>query len=116
MTFISEVRAQETATDATTAPQEAFSFTSFVPLVLIFAIFYFLIIRPQSKKIKEHQAMVNALKRGDKVITTGGIIGVITRIDEKEELAEIEIADGVTIKIVRGHVSQLVDKKEITKK
>ncbi|HLD77378.1 MAG TPA: preprotein translocase subunit YajC [Rickettsiales bacterium] len=113
MTFISEVKAQEAAPEAA---KEAFSFASFVPLILIFAVFYFLIIRPQSKKMKEHQAMVNALKKGDKVVTSGGIIGVVTEINEKEDLAEVEISENTTIKIVRSHVAQIVEKKEKIKK
>ena len=78
--FISEAFAQS----ADTASQSQFSPASFVPLILIFVIFYFLIIRPQTKKIKEHEKMVNNLKIGNKVITSGGIIGVVREIHEKK--------------------------------
>ncbi len=94
------------------------SFTSFVPLILIFAVFYFLIVRPQSKKMKEHQAMVGNLKVGNKVITSGGIIGVVKEVHEKEGNIEVEISDGVNVRILRNSVTELLNKpeKEITKK
>ena len=105
--LIAESLAQESET--TTEPnQPAFSFSSFVPLIAIFIIFYFLIIRPQSKKIKEHQEMVNALKIGNKVITSGGIIGVVKEVHQKEGQIEVEISEGVNIKILKQHVSDLV--------
>ena len=107
--FISQANAQEAAP----APAAGeFSFTSFVPLILIFAVFYFLIIRPQSKKMKEQQALVNALKIGDKVITNSGIFGTVREILEKENALEIEVASGVTIKILRNFVVDLVKKDE----
>ena len=111
--LITSVNAQETAPAA--APNE-FSITSFVPLILIFVVFYFLIIRPQSKKMKEHQATINALKIGDKVITSGGIIGVVKDIDDKENIIEIEVADRVSIKVLRSYVADLVRKDEVVKK
>ena len=77
--FIGDAFAQVSEVAATPAAPEN-SFTSFIPLVLIFAIFYFLIVRPQSKKMKEHQALINNLKIGNKVITSGGIVGLtVTR-------------------------------------
>lgn len=99
---------------ASDASQEV-SFSSFIPLILIFAVFYFLIIRPQSKKYKEHQEMVNNLKVGNKVVTTGGIIGVVKSIDKDENLVEVEIASGVSIKVVKQYVAELV-KSEIKNK
>lgn len=111
MTYlISEVKAQEAV--ATDPAKAEFSFTSFIPLILIFAVFYFLIIRPQSKKMKEHKAMVDALKKGDKVITSGGILGVVKEVDTKADLVEVEIADDVSVRILRSHVADLMDKKE----
>ena len=98
------------AQDAAAAASPEFSVTSFVPLILIFGVFYFLIIRPQSKKYKEHEEMVKGLKVGNKVVTSGGIIGVIK--DVKEDQVEVEIADGVTIKILKSFVSELVKKEE----
>ena len=70
----------------------------FVPLILIFAIMYFLLIRPQQKKVKEHQAMVGAVRRGDQVVTQGGLIGKVTKVKEDNEL-EVEIADGVKVRV-----------------
>ena len=85
--------------------------TQLVPLVLIFAIMYFLLIRPQQKKLKDHQKMVEALRRGDVVVTQGGIIGKVTKVKEGGEL-EVEIADNVRVRIVAGTVSQVVSKTE----
>ena len=73
----------------------------FIPLILIFVIFYFFLIRPQQKKVKEHKAMVESLKRGDKVITSGGIIATVERVMENDR-AEIEIAENVKVEIVRS--------------
>ena len=72
----------------------------FIPLILIFGIFYFFLIRPQQKKVKEHKAMVEGLKRGDKVVTSGGITGTITRVVDNDKV-EVEIADNVTVEVVR---------------
>ena len=93
-----------------------FSFSSFMPLILIFAIFYFLIIRPQSKKMKEHQALVNNLKTGNKVITTGGIVGVVRDVFEKEGQVEVEIAEGVRVKMLKQYISDLVKEEKDSKK
>ena len=73
----------------------------FIPLILIFVIFYFFLIRPQQKKVKEHKAMVEALKRGDKVITSGGIVGTVERVIDNEKV-EVMIADNVKVEIVRA--------------
>ena len=73
----------------------------FIPLILIFVIFYFFLIRPQQKKVKEHKAMVESLKRGDKVITTGGIIGTIERVMDNDR-AEVSISDEVKVEVVRS--------------
>lgn len=82
-------------------------FGSLIPLVLIFAIFYFFIIRPQSKKIKEHARMVASLSRGDKIITSGGIEGSITKVDDNSGMLEVEIAKGVKVRVVRSTVSDI---------
>ena len=74
--------------------------TSLLPLVLIFVIFYFFLIRPQQKKVKEHKLMVENLKRGDKVVTSGGIIGSIERIIDNEKV-EVLITDNVKVEVVR---------------
>ena len=73
----------------------------FIPLILIFVIFYFFLIRPQQKKVKEHKIMVENLKRGDKVVTTGGIVGTVERIIENDK-AEIEISENVKVEIVKS--------------
>ena len=75
--------------------------TSLIPLVLIFVIFYFFLIRPQQKKVKEHKKMVESLKRGDKVITTGGIVGSIERIIDDDKV-EVSISDDVKVEVVRA--------------
>jgi preprotein translocase subunit YajC len=83
----------------------------FLPLILIFVIFYFLLIRPQQKKVKDHKAMVDAVTRGDTVVTGGGLIGKVVRVIEDDK-AEIEIADNVNIKIVKSSISAVLSKTE----
>ena len=79
---------------------------AFLPLILIFGVFYILLIRPQQKKVKQHREMLNNLKKGDKIITSGGIIAEINKVNEKKELI-IEISDGIEIKIAPGMVADL---------
>ncbi|WP_028958017.1 preprotein translocase subunit YajC [Sulfitobacter sp. 20_GPM-1509m] len=86
----------------------------FVPLILIFGIMYFLLIRPQQKKVKEHQAMVQALRRGDQVVTQGGIIGKVVKVKEENEV-ELEVADGVKIRVVQSTIAQVISKTEPAK-
>ena len=88
------------------------AFGSFVPLILIFAIMYFLLIRPQQKKVKEHRAMVDAPRRGDQVITQGGVIGKVTKVKDGENEIEVEIAKGVNVRIVKATVAQVMSKTE----
>ena len=90
------------------------AFTSFIPLILIFVIMYFLLIRPQQKKVREHREMVTALRRGDQIVTQGGLIGKVTKVKEDNEL-EVEIAPGVKARVVRSTVSQVLSKTEPTK-
>ena len=73
----------------------------FIPLILIFVIFYFFLIRPQQKKVKEHKIMVENLKRGDKVVTSGGIVGTVERVMDNDK-AEIEISEDVKVEIVKS--------------
>jgi len=87
------------------------TFGSFVPLILIFAIMYFLLIRPQQKKLKEHKAMVEALRRGDQIVTQGGVIGKVTKVKEGDEV-EVEIADGVKVRVVRSTIVTVLTKSE----
>ena len=75
--------------------------SQFIPLILIFVIFYFFLIRPQQKKVKEHKAMVENLKRGDKVITSGGITGTVDRLIDNDTV-EVEIAENVKVEIVKA--------------
>lgn len=90
---------------------EGNALAQFIPLILIFAIMYFLLIRPQQKKVKEHQAMVAALRRGDQVVTAGGLIGKVTKVKEDNEL-EIELADGVKVRVVQNTIAQVLSKTE----
>ncbi|AZV79092.1 preprotein translocase subunit YajC [Parasedimentitalea marina] len=83
----------------------------FLPLILIFGIMYMLLIRPQQKKMKEHKAMVEALRRGDQVITQGGLIGKVAKVKDDGEI-EVEIADGVKVRVVKGTIAQVLNKTE----
>lgn len=85
--------------------------TSLVPLILIFVIFYFLLIRPQQKRAKEHKKMVENLKRGDQVVTGGGILGKVTRVKEGEEV-EIEIAEGTRVRVYRSTITTVLARSE----
>ena len=84
-------------------------FAQFIPLILIFVIFYFFLIRPQQKRVKEHKVMVAALKRGDEVVTSGGVIGRVERVlgDDKVDLV---IADNVTVQVVQSTIQNLLNK------
>lgn len=88
---------------------------SLVPLILIFLIMYFLLIRPQQKKLKEHQAMVAALRRGDQVVTQGGLIGKVTKVKDEVGEIEVEIAPNVNVRVVRSTVSSVLNKTEPAK-
>lgn len=84
---------------------------SMLPLILIFAIMYFLLIRPQQKKMKEHKQMVETLRRGDQIVTQGGIIGKVTKVKDDNEI-EVEIATGVKIRVVQTTVASVLSKTE----
>ena len=86
----------------------------FVPLILIFAIMYFLLIRPQQKKVKEHKAMVEGLRRGDQVITAGGLVGKVVKVKDDGEL-EVELADNVKVRVVQSTIATVVSKTEPAK-
>ena len=86
-------------------------FAQFIPLILIFVIFYFFLIRPQQKRVKDHKNMVAQLKRGDQVVTSGGIVGRIERILEDDK-AELTIAENVNIKVVKSTIQSLSEKTE----
>lgn len=86
----------------------------FIPLILIFAIMYFLLIRPQQKKAKEHANMVSNLRRGDNIITQGGIVGKVAKVKEDGEI-EVEIADGVKVRVIKSTVATVISKTEPAK-
>ncbi len=88
---------------------------SLLPLVLIFVVFYFLLIRPQQKKMKAHKALIEAVRRGDRVVTAGGIMGQVTKIISDGEV-QVEIADGVRVRIVRATITDVLTKPEPAEK
>jgi preprotein translocase subunit YajC len=89
-----------------------FDLFSLLPLILIFVVFWFLLIRPQQKKMKEHRAMLDAIRRGDRVVTNGGIIGLVTKVLDAERELQLEIADNVRVRVVRDMVASVVSKTE----
>lgn len=105
--FISAAYAQAAAD----AGVGGFGLVQLAPLVLIFVVFYFLLIRPQQKKMKAHRDMVAALRRGDRVVTAGGIIGLVTKVLSDNEL-QVEIAEGVRVRVTRASVTDIVAKTE----
>jgi preprotein translocase subunit YajC len=93
------------------APGAGGAIASFVPLILIFAIMYFLLIRPQQKRAKDHARMVQAVRRGDQVVTQGGIVGKVTKVKDDGEI-EVEIAEGVKVRVIRSTLASVVSKTE----
>ena len=89
-------------------------FAQFIPLILIFVIFYFFLIRPQQKKIKEHKQMVTSLKRGDEVVTSGGIIGKIERVLDDDKI-EDSISENVSVQVIKSTVQSLLTKTQTKK-
>ncbi|HPI63122.1 MAG TPA: preprotein translocase subunit YajC [Alphaproteobacteria bacterium] len=107
--WISQAFAQ-TATETSAPAQNTSSMLmSVLPLVLIFVIFYFLLIRPQQRKMRAHRAMVSGLRRGDKILTSGGIIGVVHKVLNDGEI-QVEIAEGVRVRIARGSVNEILSR------
>jgi len=86
----------------------------FIPLILIFIIFYFFLIRPQQKRVKDHKVMVESLKRGDEVITSGGIIGVVDRVMDDDRV-EVTIGENTKVQIIRSTITSLLKKEEVKK-
>ena len=105
MFFVTPAYAQQAGAGAASA------ITSFVPLILIFGIMYFLLIRPQQKKLKDQKAMVDALRRGDQVLTQGGILGKVIKVND-DGVLDVEIAEGVKVKMPRSAVVQVISKTE----
>ena len=89
-------------------------FAQFIPLILIFVIFYFFLIRPQQKRAKDHKAMVAALKRGDEVVTSGGIVGKVERILGEDKL-DLLISENVTVEVVQSTIQSVLNKPCIKK-
>lgn len=89
-------------------------FTQFIPLILIFVIFYFFLIRPQQKRSKDHKVMVAALKRGDEVVTSGGIVGKVERILGEDKL-DLLISENVTVEVVQSTIQSILNKPGIKK-
>lgn len=88
-------------------------FIQILPFLLIFVIMYFLIIRPQQRRVKEHREMVSSVRRGDTVVTAGGVVGKVTKVDEDE--IQVEIAQNVRVKVVRSTVTDVRSKNEPVK-
>lgn len=110
--FVTPAMAQ---TAAAAAPGGAAAFAQFLlPFVLIFAIMYFLMIRPQQKKMRELKAMVDALRRGDQVVTQGGVIGKVHKVGEDNTL-ELEVSEGVRLKVLKSAVTQVLSRTEPAK-
>ena len=86
----------------------------FIPLILIFVIFYFFLIRPQQKRVKDHKEMVAALKRGDEIITSGGVIGTIERVMDDDRI-EVKIGENVNVQIIKSTITSLLKKEEVKK-
>lgn len=105
--FISPALAQ----DAATATGALGGLQAFLPLILIFVIFYFLLIRPQQKRMKEHKAMLAAIRRGDRIVTNGGLIGSVVKVVNDQELS-VEVADGVRVRVMRDMVASVMSKTE----
>ncbi|MGE3769934.1 MAG: preprotein translocase subunit YajC [Bdellovibrionales bacterium] len=104
--LISQAFAQETAA-APAAMGGGDMLAQFLPLILIFFIFYFLLIRPQQKRIKEHQAMLGALQKGDRVVTGGGIIGTVVKADDGDEVT-VDIAENVKVRVQKSTISAVL--------
>lgn len=102
--FVSPAFAQDAGTGGS-------GFEALLPLVLIFVVFYFLLIRPQQKKQKQHKEMLTAIRRGDRVVTGGGIVGTVTKVVDDKELA-VEITDGVKVRVQRALVASVISRTE----
>lgn len=108
--FISQALAQTPAPAAGDPAAAPSLLIQLAPMVAIFAIFYFLLIRPQQKRAKDHQAMIAAVRRGDTVVTSGGIIGKVSKVED--QVVTVEIADGVKISVVKTSLSEVRSKGE----
>ncbi len=115
--FVTNLYAAATEAGASGAAAESPSMlASFFPLILIFALFYFMFIMPQRKQQKKQKAMLSALKPGDKVVTNGGIVGVISKVNEKDDIIQIKSSENTVINVMRAFVSSKVEKPVSTEK
>ncbi|MBT6305451.1 MAG: preprotein translocase subunit YajC [Rhodospirillaceae bacterium] len=89
-----------------------FDLMTLAPLVLIFVVFYFLLIRPQQKRAKEHKEMLLKIRRNDKIVTNGGLIGKVAKVNDDRDELELEIAENVRVKVRRGMIAEVVSKGE----
>ena len=105
--FIATAQAQEAAG----APAQPGALETFLPLIVLFVIFYFLLIRPQSKRAKEHKAMVEALAKGDEVVTSGGLLGKVTKVGE--DFLTVEVAEGTEVRVQRQMIASVMPKGTI---
>jgi preprotein translocase subunit YajC len=106
--FISQALAQEAGNGAGPGALGAF-----LPIILIFVVFYFLLIRPQQKKMKQHKEMLAAIRRGDRIVTGGGIVGTVSKVIDDNEV-QVEIAEGVRVRVHRGLISTVLTKSQPT--
>ncbi len=121
MSFFIQDAAAETAPTATTSADltaagispEGNIMTTIAPFIFIFIIFYFLLIRPQQRKMKLHQAMIANIRRGDKVITAGGILGKVAKVNQADGTLDVEIADDITIQVVASTISSVIVDKPV---
>lgn len=109
--FINSAWAQE-ATEAASKPQSILM--NLLPLILIFGVFYIFIIRPQNRKLKDHQTMLKAIIKGDKVVTGGGILGTVIKVEPENNLVQVEIADHVKIKVKWDTIIEVIKEKAAT--
>jgi preprotein translocase subunit YajC len=109
--FISSAWAQQAGGLGSFLPSGMEGIAQFVPLVLIFAVFYFLLIRPQQKKMKLHREMLTQVGRGDKIVTNGGIIGSVVKVIDDNEV-QVEIAENVRVRVMRSMIANVLDKND----
>lgn len=109
--FISSAWAQQAGGMGSLLPSGMEGIAQFVPLILIFAVFYFLLIRPQQKKMKQHREMLSQVARGDKIVTNGGVIGTVIKVIDDNEV-QVEIAENVRVRVMRSMVSNVLEKND----
>ncbi len=107
---VSEIEVSSELSDQIGATEGANSLINFVPLIVIFVIFYFFIIRPQQRKMKEHTKMLSSIKKGDKVATAGGLIGVVVKVDNVAEILTIQVAPEVEMKVLKSSVAEIMNR------